>query len=210
MTFGTSTTPFIQRTTFSDPTFADAMAVRVEVFVKEQGVPVENEEDEHDRGSIHWIVYASIPPPSTASSQNHDRNAVNGTFSDSELSQNRTPVGTIRLIPPVASKKPYVLLGRLAVLQPFRKLGLAKLLVEEALRYAEAEGSTGGFDCPEEGLKWDGKCYIHAQTSVQGWWAKNGFYRDDDAGEWDEEGIMHVGMCKEVVLERRRGSIVIL
>ncbi|KAF3933586.1 hypothetical protein ABW19_dt0205488 [Dactylella cylindrospora] len=210
MPFG-SATSFIQRTTFREEAFEDAKQVRMDVFVDEQNVPAENEIDEYDDGSIHWIVYASIPSPSNRPQQsNHDRYAVNGTSSESELSQNRTPVGTIRLIPPRVSKKPYVLLGRLAVLRPFRKLGLAKLLVEEALRYAESQGSIGGFDSPEEAIKWDGKCYIHAQKEVQGWWAKNGFYLDDDAGEWDEEGIAHVGMWKDVVLERRRGSIVIL
>ncbi|EPS43787.1 hypothetical protein H072_2236 [Dactylellina haptotyla CBS 200.50] len=203
MTFGA--TQFIQRGTYNDPVFTDAMDVRVEVFVKEQGVPAENEKDEYDDGSMHWVVYASIPSPSNQTSA--DKHAVNGISSETELSQNRTPVGTIRLIPPTVSKKTYILIGRLAVLKPFRKLGLAKLLLEEAIRYAESEGSTGGFDNPGEGLKWDGKCYIHAQTIVQEWWAKNGFYRDDDAGEWDEEGIMHVGMWRDVVLERRRSII---
>ncbi|KAF3143359.1 hypothetical protein TWF703_010771 [Orbilia oligospora] len=179
-----STTPFIRRGTFRDPVFEESMSVRVEVFVNEQGVPAENERDD-----------------------NHDRHAVDGISPENELSQNRTPVGTIRLIPPTISKKSYVLLGRLAVLKPFRKLGLARLLVEEALRYAASEGSAGGFDLPGEGIKWDGKCYVHAQTNVQGWWANNGFYRDDDAGEWDEEGIMHVGMWKDIALERRRSII---
>ena len=181
------------------------MSVRVEVFVNEQGVPAENERDDYDEDSIHWVTYASIP--SISRNSNHDRHAVDGISPENELSQNRTPVGTIRLIPPTVSKKPYVLLGRLAVLKPFRKLGLARLLVEEALRYAASEGSAGGFDLPGEGIKWDGKCYVHAQTNVQDWWANNGFYRDDDAGEWDEEGIMHVGMWKDVALGRRRSII---
>ncbi|KAF3928424.1 hypothetical protein ABW20_dc0100201 [Dactylellina cionopaga] len=201
-----STTPFIQRGLYGERAFDDAMVVRTEVFVHEQKVPLENEKDEYDDGSVHWVVYASIASP-TANQSNHDKHAVNGVSSESELSQNRTPVGTIRLIPPSVSKKPYILLGRLAVLKPFRKLGLAKLLVEEAIRYAETEGSGGTFDSPSEGLKWDGKCYIHAQTTVQGWWAKNGFYRDDDAGEWDEEGMMHIGMWRDVVFERRRSIV---
>ncbi|KAF3907387.1 hypothetical protein ABW21_db0201265 [Orbilia brochopaga] len=209
MPFSASTTPFIHPTPFTDPAFADAMAVRIDVFVKEQGVPEENEQDELDKDAMHWVVYASIPrlsPPS--SSQKKDRHAIDGVTSDAELSQNRTPVGTIRLIPPPVSKKPYVLLGRLAVLKPFRTLGLGKLLLQEALRYAEAEGTAGRFDCPGEGIKWDGKCYVHAQTSAHGWWARNGFYLDD-ADEWDEEGIPHVGMWRDIVLERRRGSIMI-
>ncbi|KAJ6263643.1 hypothetical protein Dda_2211 [Drechslerella dactyloides] len=210
MPFSDSTTPFIHPIRFTDPAFSDAMSMRIEVFVNEQGVPLENEQDELDKEAIHWVVYASIPriSPPSSSSQNTNRNAIDGTTSESELSQNRTPVGTIRLIPPHASKKPYVLLGRLAVLKPFRTLGLGKLLVQEALRYAETEGTAGRFDSPGEGIKWDGKCYIHAQTQMQGWWAKNGFYIDD-VDEWDEEGIPHIGMWRDIVLERRRGSIMI-
>lgn len=35
--------------------FLDAMEVREEVFVKEQGVPIENEYDSDDPRSCHWV-----------------------------------------------------------------------------------------------------------------------------------------------------------
>lgn len=35
----------------------DALAVRHEVFVEEQGVPEELEVDEHDPGAIHFVAY---------------------------------------------------------------------------------------------------------------------------------------------------------
>jgi hypothetical protein len=36
-------------------TFLDAMEVREEVFVKEQGVPLENEFDSDDPRACHWV-----------------------------------------------------------------------------------------------------------------------------------------------------------
>lgn len=41
--------------------FIDAMIVREQVFVKEQKVPLENEFDEDDARSYHWVAYASVP-----------------------------------------------------------------------------------------------------------------------------------------------------
>ena len=36
-------------------TFLDAMEVREEVFVKEQGVPADNESDSDDTRACHWV-----------------------------------------------------------------------------------------------------------------------------------------------------------
>jgi hypothetical protein len=36
-------------------TFLDAMEVREEVFVKEQGVPLDNEFDSDDPRACHWV-----------------------------------------------------------------------------------------------------------------------------------------------------------
>lgn len=40
----------------SDEAWEAAQAVRVEVFVQEQGVPVELEMDEHDAAARHWVA----------------------------------------------------------------------------------------------------------------------------------------------------------
>lgn len=40
----------------SDDDWEAAQAVRVEVFVQEQGVPVELEMDEHDAAAKHWVA----------------------------------------------------------------------------------------------------------------------------------------------------------
>jgi hypothetical protein len=41
-------------------TFIDAMEVREEVFVKEQGVPLTNEFDSDDSRSCHWVSPSPI------------------------------------------------------------------------------------------------------------------------------------------------------
>jgi hypothetical protein len=41
-------------------TFVDAMEVREQVFVIEQGVPLENEFDSDDARACHWVRW---PPP---------------------------------------------------------------------------------------------------------------------------------------------------
>lgn len=55
---------FSQQPESISKTFLDAMDVREEVFVKEQGVPLNNEFDCDDPRACHWVVYAlSILPP---------------------------------------------------------------------------------------------------------------------------------------------------
>ncbi|KAL8365516.1 hypothetical protein RB595_004369 [Gaeumannomyces hyphopodioides] len=56
--------------------FVDAMAVREAVFVREQGVAAENELDDDDARSCHWVAYAA-----------------------GETTQQPRPVGTLRLVP---------------------------------------------------------------------------------------------------------------
>jgi len=47
----------IVRVSTDDPAFEDAMAVRIEVFVEEQGVPEEIERDEYEAESEHFVAY---------------------------------------------------------------------------------------------------------------------------------------------------------
>ncbi|HEY0007081.1 MAG TPA: GNAT family N-acetyltransferase [Tepidisphaeraceae bacterium] len=42
---------------------ADALAVRMEVFVVEQGIPPEMEPDEHDQGALHAVAYDAQGTP---------------------------------------------------------------------------------------------------------------------------------------------------
>ncbi|KAF2124695.1 hypothetical protein P153DRAFT_301453 [Dothidotthia symphoricarpi CBS 119687] len=150
--------------------FRHAMAVREEVY-GQQGIPLEAEFDEDDARSWHWVVYASVSTPKgspTESSRKAHASAPKDPVEQAVArrpSASRTPVGTIRLIPPPhgASKyrrdstlddmhtdkdppsdsgnskhpnEPYVKLGRLAVLKEYRAMGLGKLLINAALDYA--------------------------------------------------------------------------
>lgn len=163
------------------------MVVRTEVFVHEQGVPLEHERDDDDKRSIHWVIYAD----------------------------DKTPVGVIRLVPsphvlhdfPVShadhARGTFFKLGRLAASKKYRGLGIGKMLVDAAVQYARKNpgevGPRGVDGGAVEGLgEWDGRCLVHAQSSVKGMWAKSGFVIDEAMGEWDEEGIMHVGMWRDV------------
>lgn len=225
-------------------TFKDAMTVRERVYVEEQDVPLENEFDDDDPRSFHWVVYASVG----TSSSNGASPLSEGTNTDSaspspqeerrqsDPTANRVAVGTIRLVPPphpphpapsdthkldnslhapatgsytngTPAVEPYIKLGRLAVLPAYRKLGLAALLVRTALDWAAQNGyeilspprpeeiELAKVEGREADLEaWNGLTLVHAQTWLEKFWSKFGFVKDEKMGEWDEEGIMHIGM----------------
>jgi predicted GNAT family N-acyltransferase len=76
-------------------TFIDAMEVREEVFVKEQGVPLENEFDADDGRACHWVVYASVNK-----TEEPEIRAEDGELIQARRSSTRTtPIGTLRLVP---------------------------------------------------------------------------------------------------------------
>lgn len=178
----------------------------------------------------------------------------------SSASASRMAVATIRLIPPPHgpnkyiedSKKadkhadadppseditkshpvePYIKLGRLATLKPYRKMGLASLLINAAFAFAKQNPDTI-YKPPsprdmekaqikghgkEQQLAWDGLVMIHAQASLQKMWEKQGFSEElrDENGEvevaaephWMEEGIEHVGMWKRLDVKRGRSAL---
>ena len=77
-------------------TFLDAMEVRGSVFVEEQGVPWENEFDEDDPRSCHWVVYASVHRVL----EPERRDAATGQLLSPRKSETRSqPIGTVRLVP---------------------------------------------------------------------------------------------------------------
>ena len=209
--------------------FIDAMTVREEVFVKEQGVPLESEFDEDDPLSFHWVAYASIPVKQTSPELKPQDEKMDGTRRAS--TSTKIPIGTIRLVPPPHSSHPngknetamhksnesYVKLGRLAVIKEFRKAGISKLLIETALDWVRKHPyDTLPHLDPMEAMKSDafgigmefrGLVLVHAQTGVQKVWKKYGFETDESMGIWDEEGIDHVGMWKKLdIVDGRRKS----
>lgn len=161
------TKPWNQQTANNIPLiFKDAMAVREEVF-GEQGVPLEAEFDEDDARSWHWVAYASVgTTPSTPPKGSLARSDSGNTPADdarrASATAQRTPAGTLRLIPPphgpnkykltkpVAhpdddtpitermshTDEPYIKLGRLSVVGVFRNNNVARMLLHAAIKFA--------------------------------------------------------------------------
>ncbi|KAM5351863.1 hypothetical protein ACJ41O_004586 [Fusarium nematophilum] len=75
--------------------FLDAMEVRQQVFVEEQGVPAENEFDSDDPRSCHWVVYASVNKTEEEEIRDEEGNVIQPRWS----STRSTPIGTIRVVP---------------------------------------------------------------------------------------------------------------
>ncbi|KAK4574980.1 hypothetical protein LTR86_000830 [Recurvomyces mirabilis] len=229
--------------------FIDAMIVREEVFVREQNIALENELDDDDQRSFHWVAYASIPVKHT--SPEISAHGANGKTNAARRISNSTkiPIGTIRLVPPPHAPHPnakedstndtseahnddrkdssvahdpkesYIKLGRLAVIKEFRKAGISKLLIETALSFAREHHyvfspnhDPAKFEASKQlsdrgvTLDWKGLVLVHAQTGVQKIWRKYGFETDAAMGEWDEEGIMHVGMWRRMDIGRRKSK----
>ncbi len=125
-----------------------ALAVRHEVFVQGQGVPLELEQDEADAGAVHVVAC--------------DKGTV---------------VGTARLTQDGEAR-----IGRVAVLAPWRRRGIAGML----LAALEAEAALRGI--PEVSL--------HSQTYVQALYERHG-YTVTGPG-FVEAGIDHVPMAKRL------------
>ena len=82
--------------------FLDAMIVRKHVFVEEQKCRLENEIDDDDARSWHWVVYASVSTARSTPSNNEDNHTgtAGSEFERRKSSGGQVPVGTIRLVPP--------------------------------------------------------------------------------------------------------------
>jgi predicted GNAT family N-acyltransferase len=89
----------------------DATAVRVEVFVKEQGIPADLEWDALDAEVTHAVVYDAT----------------------------QQPIATGRLIPPKTSTDP-AKIGRMAVLKAHRRLGVGDLVMRALMAEASQRG----------------------------------------------------------------------
>ncbi|KAI9884843.1 MAG: hypothetical protein M1823_003370 [Watsoniomyces obsoletus] len=139
--------------------FIAAMTVRHAVFVDEQQVPAENELDEDDARSFHWVVYASVssvqreggrrgtdtsraavatirlvPPP-------HAPHPLPGSEHKIDNAEGRQPITTTDARAAAGTRwhdgrEPYAKLGRLSTLPAYRGLGLGRLIVESALDWA--------------------------------------------------------------------------
>jgi predicted GNAT family N-acyltransferase len=98
----------------------------------------------------------------------------------------------------------YVRLGRLATLAGHRGQGVARQLVEAVLEFLARPGVGAEMRPGEEADRWKGLVVVHAQRDRSvGFWRKFGFVVDEGMGEWDEEGMMHVGMYRKLDIARR-------
>ncbi|KAI9732290.1 MAG: hypothetical protein M1835_003502 [Candelina submexicana] len=150
-----------------------------------------------------------VPPP-------HPPHPVPGSmhaFDNAEAKESKTN-GDEQNTSMRDGNEPYVKLGRLATLKPYRKLGLGSLLLNAAMNWAasnphailplrspttrEVAKMDGTISDSEE--TWNGLILVHAQDSLKKVYAKYGFIIDENMGTWVEEGIKHVGMWKRVEL----------
>ena len=74
-------------------------------------------------------------------------------------------------------------IGRMAVLPPFRNLGIGAALLRKILSLAEQQGLQHVF--------------LHAQTSARGFYERAGFIASGD--EYLEAGIPHISMEKQLL-----------
>ena len=191
-------------------TFKDAMTVRTIVFIDEQGCSAEEELDDDDARSWHWVMYADLAPPS---SECKDINQPNEEVTP-------VPIGVIRLVPPPhalhvhehsdpapqadSSKEPhnkdlpYIKITRVALLKEYRGKGLARVLMDTALEWATQHADELSSAISTKGQRWDGLTLVHAQVPVEKLYARLGFVTDPSMGTWDEEGIDHVAMWKRI------------
>ncbi|PYI24959.1 hypothetical protein BP00DRAFT_499846 [Aspergillus indologenus CBS 114.80] len=130
----------------------DALTIRQTVFIDEQHCSAAEEIDADDGRSWHWVVYHSPDAPSTGT------NTTDRESSPPDAKEGRrTPVATIRLVPPPnvhsphpnhgphhngsehaaeQEPEPYIKLTRVAVLREYRGYGLGRAVVETALAWA--------------------------------------------------------------------------
>lgn len=205
--------------------FLDCMAVREEVFVKGQNIPLQLEADSDDCLSYHWVAYASDGNGSPVPVGNlrlvpfpHEAHPLPGSSFD--LPENPTSNG-LRAEPKPwivdratsfhDGREPYIKLGRMAVLDEYRGKGIAGQLVKTAIDWTKrnptifnqprAKGESGA-GVAKYMTTWDGLICIHAQEYVAKTWAGWGFQVDEGMGRWTEAGIPHVGMFLRVDLRQ--------
>ncbi len=215
--------------------FTEAMEVREEVFVHEQGVPLLMEADSDDARSCHWVAYdmlAGEPLPIPAGTIRlvpfpHDPHPLPGSSWDVDAAAEGISHSLDSKIPPYIvdrpttfhdGKEPYIKLGRWAVRKDFRGRWIANKLVRRTLDWAQenpeffnslSNNSTKAHFGPEldpKRLKWKGLVCIHAQEYLVKAWSKFGFQVDEGMGKWTEAGIPHVGMFLRLDISKSKAE----
>jgi len=131
----------------------DCFNIRLEVFVKEQGVPSEEELDDLDQISFHAIAY-----------------------------KDNYPIATGRLIPGVNMNGT---IGRMAVMQKYRRFGVGGMVLDFLEQIALNEGIH--------------QITLNAQEYVKKFYDNHGYKEEGDV--FIEAGIPHVTMVKTIFKE---------
>jgi len=129
-----------------------ACQIRQAVFVEEQGVPLEDEFDGFD------IL------------NEHSEHIL--------VYYNERPVGTGR----VRWVDGYGKLERICILEPYRKFGLGKVIINTLEEIAEEKGTA--------------KVKLHGQTQAEGFYKKLGY--ETSSSIFMEDGIPHILMIKQL------------
>lgn len=129
-----------------------AFQIRKEVFVKEQGVPLEDEFDQFDK--------------------------LNGQCDHILVHYHDQPVGTGRVRFVDGAGK----LERICILEPYRRFGLGKIIIQALEEIAEERGVS--------------QVKLHGQTQAEGFYKKLGYRTSSDV--FMEDGIPHIIMLKEL------------
>lgn len=156
-----------------------------------------------------------VPPPHAGHSPSSSPGSTPLTEPvDAKRSDSKTPMPNFYREP----KEPYIKLGRLSTLAPYRGLGLSKLLFNAAVNWASehpteiippkdpAEIEALKLEGKKEPDAWEGLVLVHAQANVQGLWEKFGFTVDKKMGTWIEEGIEHIGLWKRIPVKGGLGN----
>jgi predicted GNAT family N-acyltransferase len=129
-----------------------AFHIRKEIFVEEQGVPLEDEFDEFDKLNSqceHILVFYEEQPVGT---------------------------GRVRWVDEFGK------LERICILEPYRKVGLGKVIITALEEIAQEKGAT--------------RVKLHGQTHAEGFYKKLGYQTSSSV--FIEDGIPHLLMTKEL------------
>ncbi|MGH2366574.1 MAG: GNAT family N-acetyltransferase [Chloroflexota bacterium] len=181
--------------------WAGAVAVRLAVFVDEQGVPLSSEMDEHDRSAVHAVAVLGAPADperqdeyerllSPARSGTALRAAAQaGKYLPLSLSGARTSTsGAVVLAPVVATGRllraagGVARIGRLAVLPEWRRHGLGSRVLRLLEEAALARGAR--------------RVTLHAQVHALPFYLRYGYAVDEPNRVFLEDNIPHVLLAK--------------
>jgi predicted GNAT family N-acyltransferase len=174
-----------------------AVAVRLAVFVAEQGVPLRSEMDEHDRTAVHAVAVldpaearaqaplllparAGVAARATAQAGKYlPLSLVGARGGPKDVAGIAPVVGTGRLLRATGG---LARIGRLAALPAWRGRGIGSRL----LRLLEEAALARGADRVE----------VHAQVSAQAFYTHHGYVVVSPGTTFVEDGILHVRMAK--------------